>query len=165
MGSNDQADESCDGEEFADADVASEACNDEESVDPDTALVEEIPQDVELTSYEHDLIEPDDISANWRLQESRADYWKQRYDLETSRLEQQNSLRPKLFAVASILAGASIAVSSTAMLSYVYIAGDDASATVLVAFTSGAVVETLGILAIVSNYLFPSRKRQNDKKQ
>lgn len=90
--------------------------------------------------------------------EGRGEYLSQLNEAEITRLQQQNSLRGKFFWVASALAFLIVASSVVGVGYYVLKAGAEADPLVLITWMTAVIVEILGILKIISMYLFPESK-------
>ncbi|MEO5663746.1 MAG: hypothetical protein ABIR39_10710 [Nocardioides sp.] len=85
----------------------------------------------------------EDSDLAWNLQQAKL-----------TRLEQANTLRNRFFVLASSLAGLTVLTSVVLVLGVLF--GADVPTGVAIAFISGLAIETVGVMAIMAGYLFPT---------
>lgn len=97
------------------------------------------------------------------LELRRTKFQKTQQSAEIERLHQQNEMRPKFFKLAAGLTWFIIASNTLIMGYYAWHAKENISSSVLSYWIASTVVEILGIIYIIAQYLFPGAKRKRSK--
>lgn len=141
------------------------AVSDPPVVDPQSALAEDLEFDVLRSDDVSSLIRPQpslpEANARSQLRASREDHIQTMQSAEIARLHQQNEMRPQLFDLASRLSWA-VVLGNFAIVGW-YAAWAQAliNPQVLMFWISSTVVEVLGIIYIIAQYLFPKPKAKD----
>lgn len=94
---------------------------------------------------------------------SRAEFQKTMQSAEINRLHQQNEMRPQFFRLAASLSWV-VVVGNFALVGwYAWHAKGDINPQVMMFWISSTVVEVLGIVYIIAQYLFPKTRVKRKK--
>ena len=99
------------------------------------------------------------------LELRRTRFQKTQQSAEIDRLHQQNVMRPKFFKLAAGLTWFIIVSNTIIMGYYAWHAKADINSSVLSYWIASTVVEILGIIYIIAQYLFPGARRKGSKRK
>ena len=140
--------------------------SDEEKLDSATA--DKLKQDVpKAETASRIVVRADDTTVasaalkHWRSRFVR--HQKTMQSAEIDRLHQQNEMRPKFFKLAAWLSWTIIIGNFVLVGWYAWHAKAGIEPYVIVAWISSTVVEILGIMYIIAQYLFPGAKKKKAK--
>lgn len=125
-------------------------------LDLESASTEGLKGDVPRSIHREQIaLDPADTAAFFERMKMRSRFQKTMQSAEVNRLHQQNDMRPRFFRLAAWLAWVVVLGNFAVVGSYAWHARENIEPSVLMFWISSTVVEVLGIVYIIAQYLFP----------